>query len=173
MDDEECTHESWECSPQGWESRHTCATGCGFTWSSGSPYGRTQQVGKCHLCGKGPPEVNTWITKDSGKREEYDSGMRRDTQEGKARFDLLLVDGIGYGDQFLTRVAGLLERGATKYGERNWQLADSHEELARFRASALRHLMQWACGETDEDHAAAVVFNLMAYESIKLKLETE
>ena len=28
---------------------------------------------------------NGFVTKDSGVREEYASGMRRDTQEGKAR----------------------------------------------------------------------------------------
>jgi hypothetical protein len=113
--------------------------------------------------------VNDFVTKDSGEREEYVSGMRRDVQTGKPRFDLLLVDGLPYEEQFLTRFAGLLERGATKYGERNWQLASSDEELARFKASAIRHMMQWACGELDEDHAAAVAFNLMAYEYVKWK----
>ncbi len=110
-------------------------------------------------------------TKDSGERQEYLSGMRRDIQNGKPRFDLLLTDGLPYEEQFITRFAGLLERGARKYGERNWQLADSPDELSRFRASALRHMMQWATGERDEDHAAAVAFNLMAYEYVKWKLE--
>lgn len=109
-------------------------------------------------------------TKDSGKREEYESGMRRDVQEGKARFDLLVTDGLPYDEQFLYRFASLLSRGATKYGERNWQLADSDDELSRFRASGFRHFMQWMCGETDEDHAAAVAFNLMAAEYVKWKL---
>lgn len=110
-------------------------------------------------------------TKDSGERQDYDSGMRRDIQTGKPRFDLLLVDGLPYEDQFLTRFASLLARGAEKYGERNWQLANSREELARFRASGMRHMLQWASGERDEDHAAAVAFNLMAYEFVKWKLE--
>lgn len=112
-----------------------------------------------------------WTTKDSGKREEYDSGMRRDTQEGKPRFDLLLVPGVPFEAQFLTRLAALLERGATKYGERNWQKANSVEELERFVASGMRHMVQWATGEVDEDHAAAVAFNLMAAEYVKWKLE--
>ena len=110
-------------------------------------------------------------TKDSGERQEYSSGMRRDVQRSKPRFDLLLTDGLPYEDQFLTRLAGLLSRGAEKYGERNWQLANSREELERFKASALRHMTQWACGERDEDHAAAVAFNLMAFEYVKWKLE--
>lgn len=99
------------------------------------------------------------------------SGMHRDIQTGKPRFDLLLVDGLPYGEQFLTRFAALLARGADKYGEKNWQLANSPEELARFKASALRHMMQWASGEDDEDHAVAVAFNLMAYEYVKWKLD--
>lgn len=112
-------------------------------------------------------------TKDSGERVEYVSGMRRDIQDGKPRFDLLLVDNQPYDRQFLTRFAALLGRGAEKYGERNWQLANSAEELARFKASALRHVMQWATGETDEDHAAAVAFNLMAFEYVSWKLREE
>jgi hypothetical protein len=31
--------------------------------------------------------------------------------------------------------------------------------------------MQWATGEVDEDHMAAVAFNLMAYEYVKWKLD--
>lgn len=126
----------------------------------------------CDQCTKRPiPDYQfEFRTKDSGKREEYDSGMRRDTQEGKPRFDLLLVPGVPYEAQFLTRVAALLERGAEKYGERNWQKANSPEELERFVASGTRHLIQWATGEVDEDHAAAVVFNLMAAEYVKWKL---
>lgn len=109
-------------------------------------------------------------TKDSGERQDYVSGMQRDIQSGKPRFDLLLVDGLPYEEQFLTRFASLLARGADKYGERNWQLANSTEELDRFRASALRHMTQWATGERDEDHAVAVAFNLMAYEYVAWKL---
>lgn len=110
-------------------------------------------------------------TKDSGVREEYDSGMRRDTQEGKARFDLLFPEGVPYEEQFLTRVAELLDRGVEKYGERNWEKANSDVELRRFKASAARHMAQWQAGETDEDHAAAVVFNLLAYETTKRTVE--
>ncbi len=114
--------------------------------------------------------MNEFTTKDSGAREEYDSGMVRDTESGKPRFDLLLPRGVPYEDQFLTRVAGLLARGAEKYSARNWEKAAGQEELDRFKGSAFRHLMQWMADERDEDHAAAVVFNLMAYETIKWKV---
>lgn len=108
-------------------------------------------------------------TKDSGVRAEYDSGMVRDTQEGKARFELMFPLGVPYKDQFLTRFAELLARGAEKYTERNWEKATGKEEMERFKSSAIRHLMQWAAGEEDEDHAAAVVFNLLGYETTKWK----
>jgi hypothetical protein len=97
--------------------------------------------------------------------------MVRDTQEGKARFDLMRPVGIPYSEQFMTRVAELMTRGIGKYGLRNWEKADSQEELDRFMGSAERHLHQYLAGETDEDHAAAVVFNLLAAESTRWKMK--
>ena len=113
---------------------------------------------------------NSFVTKDSGERAVFDSGMQRDTEEGKPRFDLLIPEGIPFSEQFLTRVALLLARGAAKYEDRNWEKADSLAELARMKSSAFRHFMQWLTGEKDEDHAAAVVFNLLAHETIESKI---
>jgi hypothetical protein len=65
-------------------------------------------------------------------------------------------------------------RGATGgYGERNWELANSQDELDRFQESAFRHFMAWICGERDEDHASAIFFNLLGYETTKYKIEKE
>lgn len=113
-----------------------------------------------------------YVTKDSGERQSYDSGMVRDVQKGKPDFFLLLTD-LPYDKQLLTRWAALMERGASKYGRRNWQLAASEEELERFKASAFRHFVQWITGEDDEDHAAAVLFNVNAAEFVKEKLKEE
>lgn len=107
-----------------------------------------------------------FITKDSGVREEYDSGMVRDTQDGKP--DYTLIDRA-----FLKRWAELMTRGAEKYGRENWRNANSQAELDRFKSSANRHLIQWLDGETDEDHAAAVAFNLAAAEYTKNQLPTD
>lgn len=104
-----------------------------------------------------------YITKDSGERVEFDSGMRRDIQDGKPRYDLIPTF-------MLKRLAELYARGSEKYGERNWQLANSEEELQRFRASAWRHFVQYMNGEVDEDHASAVFFNIIAIEYLKNKL---
>jgi len=91
-------------------------------------------------------------TKDSGKKQVFDSGYQRDTHDGKPRFDLIPVGS-------LTRVAELYARGAEKYGERNWELG---APVSRFYASALRHLFKWATGHADEDHLAAVCWNVLA-----------
>jgi hypothetical protein len=104
-------------------------------------------------------------TKDSGERVEFDSGMRRDTDKGKPRYDLIPT-------MPLRRLAELYARGAEKYGDSNWQLADSEQEMNRFRASAFRHFEQWRNGDTDEDHAIAVVWNVFAYLYVEEKLAT-
>jgi hypothetical protein len=109
-------------------------------------------------------------TKDSGARQEYDSGMVRDLETGKPRFDLMMPQGVPYGEQMLTRYAALLARGAEKYGDRNWEKAEGEEELVRARSSAFRHFVQWLCGEDDEDHAAAVMFNLTMAEYVRRRL---
>ena len=96
--------------------------------------------------------------------------MRRDLQDGKPRFDLIMARELPYEEQLLTRWAGLMERGAVKYGVRNWEKASTEEELARFRESAFRHMIQYLCGEDDEDHAVAVLFNLNAIELVKWKM---
>lgn len=102
-------------------------------------------------------------TKDSGKREEFSTGMVRDTQDDKPRYDLI-------DRAFLKRWAELMARGAKKYGENNWRRASTESELERFKASAIRHLFQWLEGDTTEDHAAAVAFNLAGAEMVKEKI---
>lgn len=103
-------------------------------------------------------------TKDSGKREEFKTGMVRDTQDDKPRYDLI-------DRPFLKRWAELMARGAKKYGEENWRKAATEEELKRFKASAIRHHMQYMEGDTTEDHAAAVAFNLAGAEMVREKLK--
>lgn len=107
--------------------------------------------------------------KDSGQRLEFASGMVRDIDNTKPAFDLIIPEGIPYEELMLTRWAELLRKGAIKYSRRNWEKADSDEELERAKASAFRHFMQWFAGETDEDHAAAVFFNINEVETIRFK----
>jgi hypothetical protein len=114
-------------------------------------------------------------TKDSGAHAEYESGMKRDTEDGKPRYDLCFVKCMPYDQQLLTRYAHLRSRGAIKYCEDytdiNCEKAHTEEELARFKSSAFRHFGQWMCGEVDEDHAAATLFNIQMAEMVKWKLD--
>lgn len=108
--------------------------------------------------------MSEFTTLDSGERQDYNSGMRRDLQTGKARYDLCY-------QPLIKRWAELMTRCAEKYGANNWQLANSVEELERFRSSAYRHFFQWVNGEdTEEDHAAAVLFNIAAAEYLMKRL---
>ena len=109
-------------------------------------------------------------TKDSGARQEYESGMHRDLEDGKPRFDLLIPEGVPYADQMLTRFAALMERGAVKYTARNCESATGPDEMARFRFTRpAGQMTQWIMGEQDEDHAAAVFFNVTAAETLAHK----
>jgi hypothetical protein len=103
-------------------------------------------------------------TKDSGEREHFTSGMVRDTQTGKPRYDLI-------DRAFLKRWASLMARGAEKYGEENWRLANDEAALKRFKASAIRHLYQYLDEDNSEDHAVAVAFNLAGAEMVKEKMK--
>jgi hypothetical protein len=114
-----------------------------------------------------------YITKDSGVRQEFASGMRRDVQQGKPNFSLLMAKDLPYKEQLITRWAELMSRGAEKYGLRNWEKASSEEELERFKSSAFRHFMQFISGEDDEDHAAATLFNINAIVYLQYKLSEE
>lgn len=111
-----------------------------------------------------------FVVKDSGKRATVGgSGMVRDTAEGKPDYSRLM-DG-----PMFERWMWLLVRGEVKYpdaapGVPNWTLADDIEAYVRFRKSAFRHFVQWFRGDRDEDHAAAVFFNINGMEYVRDKL---
>jgi len=91
-------------------------------------------------------------TKDSGERQEFTTGAVRDTQQDKPRFDLI-------PPHALKRVAEVYTRGAIKYDEWNWFKGIPFQ---RCLASCMRHVESFRRGETDEDHLAQAVFNLLA-----------
>lgn len=105
-----------------------------------------------------------FVTKSTGQSKMFTSGMQRDISDEKPRYDLLPLF-------MLKRWAELMGRGAKRYGERNWEKAKGEEELARFKESAFRHFIQWFDGENDEDHGAAVMFNISGAEMVKNKLQ--
>lgn len=105
-----------------------------------------------------------FTVKDSGERQAFQSGMVRDTEDGKADYTLI------YDGPMIDRWAEHLTKGAVKYEARNWMKAAGEEELVRFKKSAARHFRQWLRGDLDEDHAAAVYFNINGHEYVKDKL---
>lgn len=98
---------------------------------------------------------------DSGERIKFESGMQRDVTTGKTDYSLAL-DG-----PMFERWAVHLTKGAIKYDPRNWMKAAGQEELLRFKQSGLRHFIQWYNDHLDEDHAAAVYFNINGAEYVK------
>ena len=104
-------------------------------------------------------------TQAGGEPEVFASGMKRDHQTAKVRYDL------AFDGPMFERYAELLTRGAARYEPRNWMLANGQEELERARASAVRHFVQWYRGDVDEDHAAAIWFNVNLAEYVKDRIE--
>lgn len=96
-----------------------------------------------------------------GEAVELPSGMNRESEDGKIDY-LLVRDG-----PMFRRWAELLTRAIPKRGRRNWMLANSEEDLERFKRAAARHFEQWLNGEVDEDHAAALFFNVNGVERLK------
>lgn len=90
--------------------------------------------------------------KDSGERSTYASGAQRDNHKGKGRFDLLSIQG-------LFRLARWYELGAIKYADRNWERGMN---ISRYADAAMRHLVKYIAGCDDEDHLAAVAWNVFA-----------
>lgn len=62
-------------------------------------------------------------------------------------------------EEAIKRLAVLYEAGAEKYEARDWEKGRPMEV---FISSALRHFFQYLNKEDDEDHATAVVWNLVS-----------
>ena len=93
---------------------------------------------------------------DSGKRESFGTGAVRDPEDGKLRLDLIFKY---LPMEALVRVAEHYDKGALKYQADNWRKGIP---VSRCFSSALRHLYQFGEGRSDEDHLAAVIFNVLA-----------
>ena len=115
------------------------------------------------------PDSENFIVRDSGKREEYDNGFVRDTEEGKEDFArILLIPGLELVPvEMLERMGAHMLKGAQKYGVDNWRRATGSVAKARFARSLVRHIVQLLKGDRTEDHAAAVWFNTAAYEFVQ------
>jgi hypothetical protein len=81
---------------------------------------------------------------------EYGTGSQRDNRDGKGRPDLLSVFA-------LRRDIRHYENGAKKYSERNWELG---QPSSSYFCSAFRHMLDYLEGDRDEDHLAAIRWNI-------------
>ena len=89
------------------------------------------------------------MTEDQNR--QFDTGAQRDTGDGKLRMSLI-------PQRELERVMLRYLNGANKYGENNWMKG---MPLSVYYDCAHRHLSAWWNGDQDEDHAAAVVWNML------------
>jgi len=90
---------------------------------------------------------------DTHSRHQFKTGAMRENAPGKGRFDLI-------SPIFLKRLAVVMEKGAAKYADRNWEKG---MYLHQYIDSAMRHLNQVLEGKDDEDHAGQCAFNIMAF----------
>lgn len=88
--------------------------------------------------------------KSSGEMTVFASGAVRDKKTGKGRCDLLPAC-------VLLRLSKHYERGAERFGPYNWQKGIPCHS---FVDSALRHMLKYMDGWTDEDHLIAAIWNL-------------
>jgi len=99
--------------------------------------------------------------KDSGKHQEFETGSKRDTRDGKGRFDLIPA-------YPLRRLAIHYQNGSKKYGDWNWVLG---QPLSRYLDSAERHICAVKEGLTDEDHISAVSWNMFSFMMTKKMID--
>lgn len=89
--------------------------------------------------------------KDSGGRTDFGTGSVRDSKTGKGRYDLLPT-------RALHAIAQHFEKGAAKYGDRNWEQG---QPISNYLDSALRHTFQYLGGYRDEPHLISGAWNLL------------
>lgn len=94
---------------------------------------------------------NSFVIKDSGQHQPFNTGSVRDSRVGKGRYDLLPT-------RALHRLTKHFEGGSNKYGDRNWEKG---QPLSRYMDSGLRHAFKYLQGERDEDHLIAAVWNFL------------
>jgi hypothetical protein len=98
------------------------------------------------------PKRKFEAVKDSGARDEFETGARRDTQDNKPRYGLI-------PPYPLYRLAMHYTNGANKYGENNWTKG---MPMSRTWESLERHVQSYKEGDMSEDHLAAIAWNAFA-----------
>jgi len=73
-------------------------------------------------------------------------------------------ENIGYFQMYI-RLAQHYENGVKKYNEHNWRKG---QPVSRYYDSAMRHLYKYLDKLEDEDHASALLWNLVAIIQTKI-----
>lgn len=94
----------------------------------------------------------TPIVSGQGEMQTTEFGAKRESNEGRGRFDLLPYEAI-------EALAKWYETGTQKYDERNWESGLSVKDCIN---RMIRHSLKAGNGWTDEDHLAAVMWNAAA-----------
>lgn len=107
--------------------------------------------GSCGCNERGDDYFDTVRKEHTEDHRTFETGAIRDSNEGKPRPDLI-------SPYFTERLGYRLAEGAKKYGANNWQKGIPDEV---FLESLERHLVAYKMGKKDEDHEAAIAFNIM------------
>ena len=97
------------------------------------------------------PRARKELIMSEQHNRKFTTGAQRDTGDDKLRMSLV-------PQQELKRVMERFLSGAEKYGENNWMKG---MPLSVYYDCAHRHMAAWWAGDQDEDHAAAVVWNML------------
>ena len=90
---------------------------------------------------------------DGGDRMSFGEGRAiREPTNGKGRPELISPYAV-------MRLAKWMELGAQKYADRNWECGMPY---SRYVGAMLRHTLKYMMGMDDEDHLAAIAFNVFA-----------
>jgi hypothetical protein len=128
-----------------------CSPGCPACDEAMVPPDTCKKLGDAWVSPVGRTHREAMLDRDTRR---YESGVIRGDNTGKTDYTLAL-DG-----PLFERWAQLLTENVESKGKRNWMNARTQEDYDRFRESFLRHALSVLRGDEDEDHAAAVVFNL-------------
>lgn len=103
---------------------------------------------------------------DSGAREYADNGFMREPDGLKPDLSwIFTTEGLELVPQeLIVRIARHYHEGGKKYSPNNWKKGTDERSLARNLRSLTRHIFQWFRKEQDEDHMAAIIWNLITYE---------
>jgi hypothetical protein len=133
-----------------------------------------------------------YVTKDSGRKKQFETGAQRDDSNGKPRFDriplfiLNLLQFVFSGVWYRANRSGPLLTEAPlstqtredlipslflkRLGGLYWRGATKYGignwekgmPLSRYEESMLRHIEAWRRGDTSEDHLSAAAWNIAA-----------